>query len=52
MDAAAETLKSLGSHRAPTYTKKAYTSVGLVFLPDERDSLEYNQKEIPDEVVE
>ncbi|MFK5892253.1 MAG: hypothetical protein QM504_03415 [Pseudomonadota bacterium] len=34
--AASKTLTSLGQHRKPTYTKSAYTGVGLVFLPDGR----------------
>jgi uncharacterized protein (UPF0333 family) len=33
-DAASKTLSSLGQYRPPTYTKNAYTGVGLVFLPN------------------
>ena len=32
--AVGETLSSMGKYRPPTYTKKAYSSVGIVFLPN------------------
>ena len=34
LDAAGRTLSSIGSYREPTFTKKAYEGVGVVFLPE------------------
>ena len=34
LDAASRTLSTLGTYRAPTYTKDAFKSVGIVFLPN------------------